>query len=432
MRSGLVVLALVIASDVVSGATVSVPASMQSGTQHDVVVPIKVAPATGVTSMDFALAYDDDVLDATGVFRTTATGSFTLSYEIATPGVVELTLDGGPPLSGTREVAWIVFRLVGATGSSSTVSWTFASLNGGAIAAQTQDGAIHVTSAASSVGSPDGRTSAPGVQVEVPIFALPATGGNSFDLVVRFNPDVLDPVSASKTSITTNLMLVSNLDVPGEVRLALFGTQPVSGSGPIVNVSYQVLGPLGAVTPLDTTRGDINEGAISTVLDDGLLTVCTNSDVDGDGTSSCAGDCDETDPLVEPGAPELCNGLDDDCDGGIDDVAAPTGKPVLQLDRSGGSVELAWSAVAASTGYDIVRGSLVALRASGGDFASVPVTCLDDDRASTALVDSGAPAEAWYLVRAVNCGVEGSYDADSLHQAGSRDGELAGAAGTCP
>jgi hypothetical protein len=28
------------------------------------------------------------------------------------------------------------------------------------------------------------------------------------------------------------------------------------------------------------------------------------------------GDCDDADPLVHPGAPELCNGLDDDCNGG--------------------------------------------------------------------------------------------------------------------
>jgi hypothetical protein len=41
-------------------------------------------------------------------------------------------------------------------------------------------------------------------------------------------------------------------------------------------------------------------------------------DLDGDGVDSCSGDCDETDPQVYPGAAELCDGLDNDCDGDVD------------------------------------------------------------------------------------------------------------------
>ncbi|MBN2798728.1 MAG: VCBS repeat-containing protein [Deltaproteobacteria bacterium] len=38
-------------------------------------------------------------------------------------------------------------------------------------------------------------------------------------------------------------------------------------------------------------------------------------DPDGDGYGACAGDCDAADPLVHPDAAERCNGLDDNCDG---------------------------------------------------------------------------------------------------------------------
>lgn len=44
-----------------------------------------------------------------------------------------------------------------------------------------------------------------------------------------------------------------------------------------------------------------------------------NMDKDGDGVSACGGlDCNDNEPTIYPGAPELCNVVDDDCDGFID------------------------------------------------------------------------------------------------------------------
>lgn len=41
-------------------------------------------------------------------------------------------------------------------------------------------------------------------------------------------------------------------------------------------------------------------------------------DDDHDGLSEAEGDCDDGDALIYPGAPERCNGVDDDCGGIID------------------------------------------------------------------------------------------------------------------
>jgi hypothetical protein len=147
-------------------------------------------------------------------------------------------------------------------------------------------------------------------------------------------------------------------------------------------------------------------------------------------------DCDDANASVHPGATEVCNGIDDDCNLAIDEgIAAPTGIPQMTEGKTGTDADLSWDAVSGVTGYDVVKGSLSALVATGGDFTAATTTCLANDGAGTTVSDSGADLDggSWYLVRPVNaCGGPGTYDEGAPSQAAPRDAEVAAAGGACP
>ncbi len=76
-------------------------------------------------------------------------------------------------------------------------------------------------------------------------------------------------------------------------------------------------------TDCDDGEAEVHPGAEE--ICDGLDNDCDestdeNEDVDGDGVGPCDGDCDDGDAEVYPGAEEICDGLDNDCDESTDET----------------------------------------------------------------------------------------------------------------
>ncbi len=86
------------------------------------------------------------------------------------------------------------------------------------------------------------------------------------------------------------------------------------------------------------------------------------TDADGDGWTDET-DCDDADPTVFPGATEICNGTDDDCDGAIDE-----------------GLDQAWYPDADGDGYGAQQGVVVRCEQPSGYVASSD-DC-DDDHAA--------------------------------------------------
>ena len=145
------------------------------------------------------------------------------------------------------------------------------------------------------------------------------------------------------------------------------------------------------------------------------LTVCSESGV------TCVGS-------VEPVA-EVCDGLDNNCDGTPDNVPAPAGSPAMDIQAS----VLTWSPVAGATEYDLVRGDLGMLRVGG--YQAATQACLADGLQATSLPAGPDPPPGqgyWYLVRPGDCGVGGSYDTGAASQVGSRDAGINASPQACP
>jgi hypothetical protein len=90
-----------------------------------------------------------------------------------------------------------------------------------------------------------------------------------------------------------------------------------------------------------------------------------------------------------------------------------------------------WSAVADADGYDVFVGKLTDLLASQGDFTQLE-DCLAEDQPGTSYEGplNTSPDSEFHLVRAVNCGGNGTADTTGSGQVESRDGEIA-SSNTC-
>jgi hypothetical protein len=113
---------------------------------------------------------------------------------------------------------------------------------------------------------------APGAtSVIVPLTIDESDGVLGTDLLIGYDPSVALAIGVTAASLAAGQTLTVNLSTPGALRIALFGPQPLTGGGVLLELRFESTGPPGSSTPLEFVLADLNEGEIpATVVDGGF------------------------------------------------------------------------------------------------------------------------------------------------------------------
>jgi hypothetical protein len=135
---------------------------------------------------------------------------------------------------------------------------------------------------------------------------------------------------------------------------------------------------------------------------DGALLPGGEADADHDGFFTCGGDCDDNDSRVFPDAQEFCDGKDNDCNGVIDEGAQPGEATGLLFSNTG---TLTWVAPAEAISHALYRGTV-----DGGAW-TFNHACLQTGLLTASATDNATPARGtgfYYLASGMTaCGEEG-------------------------
>ncbi len=254
-----------------------------SAVQSSVVtVPITTTDISGlnVISFDTSISYDPSIISSVSVVTTgTISSSMTVTVNSLTPGTILISAYTPNPVAGTGTLIKLNFTAVGPIGSSSPLTINSFAYNESDPCSSSTNVSVTIVDCVG-VSFQTGQTAIKNAAVTIPINSTLLTGRNaiSFDAIINYDQSVISQISVTNAGTISSSMIITVNDLtPGTLIISAYGPDPLVGSGALININFNAIGPIGSFSPLSLTSFTFNEGTPCSITNNGDVTIVSGT-----------------------------------------------------------------------------------------------------------------------------------------------------------
>ena len=251
--------------------------SQKQGFFIDVPIQIDDVSDLNIDSVSFDLTYDDSIIEFRDVIQS---GTMTEDWNPANlnmnGGLVNVSISGDSPLTGSGDLLLLRYKVIGAEGTSSSLVFAQFETNNPSVDIVTLDGSITALSPVLVAVSLPDTFQQRGLSLSLPVDMSDATGleidAVSFEL--QFDDDILEITGITpRNSLSETWETYVMSQVPDGAQISLRGSQYLEGEGSLIYIDFIAIGDVGSETAIDFTNFQFNDGVPVADLTNGRVSV---------------------------------------------------------------------------------------------------------------------------------------------------------------